>query len=70
MGEVVEPLAVHGRRREELVAKDVDVVARIDEENGQEVGVANGAVFLDTGEPFEDVAVAAVGGDRDEKSAA
>ena len=61
---------VHGRRREELVAKDVDVVAWIDEEYGQEVGVANGAVFLDAGEPFEDVAVAAVGGDRDEKSAA
>ena len=60
---------VHGRRREELVAKDVDVVAWIDEEYGQEVGVANGAVFLDAGEPFEDVAVAAVGGDRDEESA-
>ena len=52
-----------------LVAEDVDVVAGIDEEYGKLMGVADGAVFLHTGEPLNDIEVAGVGGDGDEESA-
>ena len=50
-----------------LVAEDVDVVAGIDEEDGQPVGVAHGAVFLHAGKPLYHVAAACVGGDGDEQ---
>lgn len=50
-----------------LVAEDVDVVARVDEKDGQPVGVAHGAVFLNAGKPFHYVAAACVGGDGDEQ---
>ena len=53
---------------EKLVAEDVDVVARVDEEDGETVGIADGALLLGAGEPFKDVEVASVGGDGDEKA--
>ena len=51
-----------------LVAEDVDVVARVDKQDGQPVGVAHGAVFLHSGKPFHYIAAAGVGGDGDEQS--
>ena len=54
---------------EGLVAEDVDVVAGVDVEDGEGSGVADGAVFVYTGHPFEDVEVAGVGGDGDEQVA-
>ena len=51
-----------------LIAEDINVVAGVDEEDGQTVGVADGAVFLHAGKPFHYVAAACVGGDGDEES--
>lgn len=51
-----------------LVAEDVDVVARVDIHDGQGIGIADGSVFLHTGEPFNDIAIAGVGGDGDKES--
>ena len=52
-----------------LVAEDIDVVAGVDEEDGEAVGITDGALLLGAGKPLDDVEVAGVGGDRNEESA-
>lgn len=66
---IVEQHCQKGQRKGGLVAKNVYVVARIDEEDGQEVGVADNAIFLSTDEPFDNIAAAGVGGYGDEEGA-
>lgn len=52
-----------------LVAEDIDVVAGIDEEDGETVGITDGALLLGAGKPLDDVEIAGVGSNGDEESA-
>lgn len=52
-----------------LVAEDIDVVAGIDEEDGEAVGITDCALLLGASKPLDDVEIAGVGSNGDEESA-